>query len=224
MTLDELEALYKSKRSKWDESHRIRVHRAISWMKNAEKYIDDPDVSFMGALNAMNALWGQLGVNDRDAVEALADNLRGTSAEKEIKNLYGSREAQKWLGMLIGNKHLYWQYWRYLQGEMSEDEYKKKAQAYRSYAMRSVKDGKYLYLLKATMTQAVVLRSQVFHGFTSYESRDNRDIIALTAKMMRKLAIIVATAQIEEPNRDWGITPWTFGKDQKSLPQRNRRF
>ena len=216
MNLEELDTKYKAQRKSWDEDHRIRVHRAISWLKSSEKYSADPDIAFMGALNAMNALWGQLGVKDKDAIDGMANNLTGTRAMTEIVNIFRTQQGAKWLTMLIDNKHLYWQYWRFLQGEMDETEYKRKSAQYRQQALRAVREQKHSWLLKAVMTQAVVLRSQVFHGFTTYDSKANREIISLTAKMMRKMAIAIANAQIDEPNRDWGQTPWTFGSEKKA--------
>lgn len=216
MTLEELEEKYKKHRDAWEEEHRIRIHRAISWLKSSVKYIEDRDIAFIGTLNAMNACWGQLGVNDKDAIEKLANNLHGTEAMKQITNLYRTRDGDRWLRGLIENKYLYWQYWRYLQGEMDETRFLQQARSHRSYARGALESGNYKWLLKATMTQTVVLRSQVFHGFTTYHSEQNKEVITLTAKMMRKLAIIVINAMIDEPNRDWGTTPWTFGNPKKA--------
>lgn len=42
MKLDELVALYKQERKRWSGEHRIRIHRAVSWLKSAEKYSDNP--------------------------------------------------------------------------------------------------------------------------------------------------------------------------------------
>ena len=221
MNLEELEAKYKKNRRSWNEDHRIRVHRAISWLKSSEKYSTDPDIAFMGALNAMNALWGQLHVKDKEAVHKLSVNLTGTSAMKEIVNIFRTQQGQRWLTMLVDNKHLYWQYWVYLQGDMDETQYKRASANHRQQALRAIREQKYSWLLKSVMEQAVVLRSQVFHGFTTYDSKVNREIISLTALMMRKIGIIIANAQIDEPRRDWGITPWTFGSEPKPQKQRS---
>ena len=57
--INKIEEAYRENRDSWNEDHRIRVHRAVSWLKSADKYQDDPDICFMSAVNAANACWGR---------------------------------------------------------------------------------------------------------------------------------------------------------------------
>ena len=214
MKLDELEALYKQERKRWSEEHRIRIHRAISWLKSAEKYSDDPNISFMSVMNAANACWGELQVKDADAIMRLSKNLEGTKAMKSVESIFRSADGSNWLTMLLDNKHLYWQYWRYLEGEMDLSAFNQKAASSKQYAIKAIKTGKYAFLLKSSLMQCLALRGQVFHGFSTYDSKANKEALTLTAKVMRKITSAIVLEMIQNPDKDWGRVPWTFGEEQ----------
>ena len=218
--LDKLEENYRAKRDRWTEDHRIRVHRAISWLKSAEKYKDDPDICFMSAVNAANACWGRPMTHDKDAIKKMCEQLERTPSLKKIHDAFRSAEGQKWFIILINNKHLYWQYWRFIQGEINEDEFNIKANGFRRYALKAMKEQRYDYLLKSVLHQALSIRGQVFHGFTTYESSANREVLELSAKMFQKLIGIIVSEMIASPDKDWGTVPWTFGTDEQAQKQR----
>ena len=213
--INQIEEAYRENRDSWNEDHRIRVHRAISWLKSADKYQDDPDICFMSAVNAANACWGRPMTHDKDAITMLCKNLEGSGALKKIHSAFRSAEGQRWLMILISNKHLYWQYWRFLQGEIDEHEFNVKASGFKRYAIKAINEQRYDYLLKSVLHQALAIRGQVFHGFTTYESSANREVLELSALMFRKLISVIVSEMIASPDKDWGTVPWTFGTDKQ---------
>ena len=82
--INQIEEAYRENRDSWNEDHRIRVHRAISWLKSADKYQDDPDICFMSAVNAANACWGRPMTHDKDAITMLCKNLEGTVLSRKF--------------------------------------------------------------------------------------------------------------------------------------------
>ena len=153
MKLDELEALYKQERKSWSEEHRICIHRAVSWLKSAEKYSDDPNISFMSVINAANACWGELQVKDADAIMRLSKNLEGTKAMKSVESIFRSADGSKWLTMLFGEYDPL-AHWRYLEGEMDLSAFNQKAASSKQYAIKAIKTGKYAFLLKSLLMHA----------------------------------------------------------------------
>lgn len=216
MNTAEIDEAYREKRDGWEENLRIRVHRSVSWLKSAEKYSDDVDIEFMSCVNAINALWGIQMMADKDAIKRLCKILseNGTSS-KRIASAFSSAEGSQWLQMLINNKHLYWQYWMFLNGEMNENEFKVKARNFKAYALKAIETRKYEYLLSSALHQVIALRGQVFHGFTTYQSKANREILQLSSKMLRKFTGIILSEMMDKPNIDWGQTPWTFGMENQ---------
>ena len=214
MKLDELEALYKQQRKRWTEEHRIRVHRAVSWLKSADKYSDDPNIAFFSTMNAANACWGGLMEKDPESIVRLGKNLEGTKAMKSVESIFRSADGSKWLTMLAENKHLYWQYWRYLEGEMDLSAFNEKARYIKGYMVKAIKTGKYAYLLRTALQQCLALRAQVFHGFSTYDSKANKEALTLTARVLRKITSAIVLEMIQNPEKDWGRVPWTFGEKQ----------
>ena len=219
MKIQKLEELYKKERKRWSEEHRIRIHRAVSWLKSADKYNDDANISFISAMNAANSCWGGLQEKDADAILRLCKNLSLTNSMTSIENIFRSADGGKWLTMLISNKHLYWQYWRYLEGEMDLAAFNQKAAAFKSYSIKAINNGKDEYLLKSSLQQCLSLRAQVFHGFSTYDSQANKEALIITARVLRKIVTAIVIEMIENPDKDWGRVPWTFGEEKK--PRRN---
>lgn len=214
--LGELEALYLDERGKWDEEFRIRVHRAISWLKASEKYADsDIDMSFLGAMNATNACWSDNKGKDRDGITDMVGLLRGTDSLKQIHKLVmNSGEGKEWSVMLINNEHLYAEYVEYLRGKASEHEYKERIRKNQESALWALKNHKFDQILTRCLSQCVSLRSQVAHGFSTYESSANRRPLELTASMLRKITLHIIHEMIKSPKKNWGETPWLYPNEK----------
>ena len=91
---------------------------------------------------------------------------------------------------------------------------------FKRYAIKAINEQRYDYLLKSVLHQALAIRGQVFHGFTTYESSANREVLELSALMFRKLISVIVSEMIASPDKDWGTVPWTFGTDEQAKKQR----
>jgi len=213
--IDKIETQYLEKRTNWDEGLRVRVHRAISWLKASEKYSqDDIDVAFLAAVNAANACWADNRGNDRDGIAELVKRLRNTESLKKITMLLASNEGTEWMNMLIGNKYLYWEYAEHLRAELDEEQWEHKALRNYKNAKTAMSEKRYDYLLRLCLSQCVSQRGQVAHGFSTYESSANRKPLKLTASMLRKIVGQILYEMIKNPTKDWGVTPWLY-QDEK---------
>ena len=89
-----------------------------------------------------------------------------------------------------------------------------KAASAKQYALKAIKTGKYAFLLKSSLMQCLALRGQVFHGFSTYDSKANKEALTLTARVLRKITSAIVLEMIQNPEKDWGRVPWTFGEKQ----------
>ena len=122
-----IETQYLATRTNWNEGLRVRVHRAISWLKASEKYAgNDVDVAFLATVNAANACWADNQGKDREGIAELVKRLRGTEALKKIWMILASKEGSEWTDMLIGNKYLYWEYANFCAARLTRNNGKKK--------------------------------------------------------------------------------------------------
>ncbi|MEZ5492867.1 MAG: hypothetical protein R3F50_21530 [Gammaproteobacteria bacterium] len=58
MNADQLRDALRAVREKLSSDHAVRLHRAISWLKCAENYSDDDDITLVALWIAFNACYG----------------------------------------------------------------------------------------------------------------------------------------------------------------------
>ena len=211
----QIEAQYLAARTNWKEDHRIRVHRAISWLKASEKYAgEDIDVAFLAAVNAANACWAVNRAKDRESIDHLVEQLRGTESLKKITMMLASKEGTEWANMMIGNKYFYPEYAEYVRGEMSEDAWLNQATKNHEKAQNAFDRKHFDTVLAVVLKQLVSQRAQVAHGYTTYESSANRKPLKMTTTMLAKIVGQILLEMIKSPQKDWGDMPYLF-KDEK---------
>jgi hypothetical protein len=210
-----IETQYLAQRTNWNEGLRVRVHRAISWLKASEKYAgNDVDVAFLSTVNAANACWADNQGKDRDGIAELVKRLRGTEALKKIWMILASKEGSEWTDMLIGNKYLYWEYAEFLRGELDEEQWEEKALRNYKNAQQAAREKRFDYLLRFCLSQCVSQRGQIAHGFSTYESSANRKPLKLTTTVLPKIVGQILLEMMKSPDKDWGVTPWLY-QDEK---------
>ena len=57
ITAAELREKFKMNRDGWNESLRVRVHRAISWLQSAEKHTEDNDIALLSLMISLHACY-----------------------------------------------------------------------------------------------------------------------------------------------------------------------
>jgi len=213
--VNKIEAQYLDERTNWKEGHRLRVHRAISWLKASEKYAtSDVDFAFLATVNSANACWAVNRFKDRESIENLVKELQGSESLKKIESLMKSKEGNEWIIMLIGNNYLYPEYSNYLRGELSEDAWKRKAKTNIGYAKLAFEQRRYDKVLDICLKQCVSQRAQVAHGYSTYGSSANRRPLQLTTTVLSKIVGQILLEMIRSPEKDWGNVPYLV-KDEK---------
>lgn len=207
MTANELQELFKAKRE--DEvfcpTLRIRIHRAISWVKSAEKYEQDKDIAFGSYWIAFNACYAQEEIShsesERDQLKHFLDKIIQYDTEQSIYQCLWYRYSDYIRG-LVNNHYLFPLFWKNLQNpnilwEQHFDNSKKRA-------FRSLANNQTLSLMRIVFDRLYMMRNQIVHGGATYQSSINRQQLNDSVAFMKQIMPIIIQIMINNPSTDWG--------------------
>lgn len=185
----------------------LRVHRALSWLGRAEKEADDEDVRFILLWVGFNAAYAD-DVNaesnsERGAFKAYFDALVSLDHDARIYNAVWNRFPHE-LRLLLHNKYVFAPFWNHQNGlEGHEDWAERLALSQRSIAAAMAKSDT-PRILAIVFDRLYVLRNQLIHGGSTWNSGVNRDQVRDGAAIMICLLPIFVDIMMDNPLHDWG--------------------
>jgi hypothetical protein len=206
MTSSSLKKKLKARSETMNETHRTRLHRAISWLKAAEEQDNNADLQFIALWISYNACYAIDEKNEEELTEREYFN------EFIAKlNFYDKEERffkvlwEKYSGpvrLLIENEFLYKPFWDYQRTKKRNWKagHEKSIQMANSFlAKREVTK-----LMEVVLDRLYTLRNQILHGGATYKSKVNRAQVRDANNILKLLVPIVIDIMIEQREEDWG--------------------
>ncbi len=204
-----LKAKQRAIRADFPETMGLRAHRAISWVGRAEACGEDDDARFIFLWIAFNAAYA-----DKQEFQAVAPGERTAFADyfgrlvplDEDRRIY---EAlwQRFSGpvrMLMKSQYVFNPFWQYHNGidgfENWEDRFKTSA---RSFA-QSFQTGDSVRVLSLVFDRLYVLRNQLVHGGSTWNSGVNRAQVRDGAEILGFLMPVFIDIMMDNPSKNWG--------------------
>ena len=196
-------------REGFPETMGLRAHRAISWIGRAEACGEDDDARFIFLWIAFNAAYA-----DEQEFQAVAPGERATFVEyfgrlvalDQDQRIYKAL-WQRFSGpvrMLMENRYVFNPFWQYHNGidgfEDWEDRFKSSA---RSFAA-SFQAGDTARVLSFVFDRLYVLRNQLVHGGSTWNSGVNRAQVRDGAEILGFLMPVFIDIMMDNPNEHWG--------------------
>jgi hypothetical protein len=195
----------KLKSSKLPETLIIRLHRAISWLKSAEKQEDNLDLKFISLWVSFNACYA-VDINGLNSKPEKAKLREFTSSlvqfdQNRLYNLFWEKFSGP-VKVLIENKFVFEKFWESTRGE--SDDYqiafnKSIAQATNCLSKQNIEG-----LLEIVLERLYTLRNQLIHGGATYNSKLNRTQLRDACNIMQLLVPIIIDIMLENGEHDWG--------------------
>ncbi|MFQ5700004.1 MAG: hypothetical protein ACE5IL_17210 [Myxococcota bacterium] len=187
------------------ESWRIRVHRAISWLEQAEELPpEQQDLRFVALWIAFNSLYGEWDrdehqpVRDASSRRRLAARLVDLDAPRVEWLLRGSRSTLK---SVLSSRYLLADYWKDPDDEKRWTRHFEDARR----LQRNLDGEQILRVLQQTLHRLTVLRGQVFHGQSTRGSRLNRAVVRPCGQLLASFVPVFIEIVLEEGADDeWG--------------------
>jgi hypothetical protein len=195
----------KLKASELPETLTIRIHRAISWIKSAEKQDGNLDMKFISLWIALNTCYAVdlNGISSKPERAKLRD-FTSSLVQYDRSRLY-NLFWEKFSGpvrMLIENKFVYEKFWEFNRGEIQDylTPFNKSITTAHNCLSKENIEG----LLEIVLERLYTLRNSIVHGGATYNSKLNRVQLRDACNIMQLLVPIIIDIMIENKDHDWG--------------------
>jgi hypothetical protein len=206
MDYETLKAYQRTHGEKFSGGLTLRAHRGLSWLNRAESARGDDDAEFIFLWIAFNAIYA----NDMGRASTISESQKFSSFLEKIVGLdSGNRIANLiWtefsgdFRLLLEHHYVFQPFWD-AQHDAAVD-WKAKFTAHKKaalLAMSSQSTAKFLSILFANL---YTLRNQIVHGGSTWNSRVNRDQVALGKNVLGKLVPLMLDIMMRSPKTIWG--------------------
>ena len=195
----------KLKASQLPETLTIRAHRAISWLKSAEKQEDNLDLKFISLWVSFNACFA-VNINSLNSKPEKAKLREFTSSlvqfdQNRLYNLFWEKFSGP-VKVLIENKFVFKKFWEYTRGE--SDDYEVAFDKSIIHATNCLSKQNIEGLLEVVLERLYTLRNQLIHGGSTYNSKLNRTQLKDACNILQLLVPIIIDIMLENGQNDWG--------------------
>jgi hypothetical protein len=195
----------KLKASELPETLTIRIHRAISWVKSAEKQDGNLDMKFISLWIALNTCYAVdlNGISSKPERAKLRDFTSSLVLydRSRLYNLFWEKFSGP-VRMLIENKFVYEKFWEFNRGEIQDylTPFNKSITTAHNCLSKENIEG----LLEIVLERLYTLRNSIVHGGATYNSKLNRTQLRDASNIMQLLVPIIIEIMMENSNHNWG--------------------
>lgn len=204
-----LKAKQRAIRSGFPETMGLRAHRAISWVGRAEACGEDDDARFIFLWIAFNAAYA-----DEREFQAVAPGERTAFADffGRLVALDSGRRIYKaiWqrfsgpVRLLLENRYAFNPFWQHHNSIDGFDDWEERFRASSSSFVQAFQAGDTARVLSFVFDRLYVLRNQLVHGGSTWNSGVNRAQVRDGAAILGFLMPTFIDLMMDNPGKDWG--------------------
>ena len=205
----DLKTKQRALREGFPENMGLRVHRSISWIGRAENARKDPDGQFLFLWIAFNAAYA-----DEDEFQSIHPGERASFADFFQKTVDLDADNRIYdaiwesfsgpIRQLMNNKYIFNPFWQHHNGIDGYDDWETRfaasSQAFNEALIR--RDS--ARILSFLFDRLYVLRNQMMHGGTTWNSSVNRDQVKDGASILSFLMPLFVDVMMDNPDENWG--------------------
>ena len=187
------------------ETLTIRLHRAISWLKSAEKQEENLDLKFISLWVSFNACYavdlnGIISKPEKTKLRDFTSSLVQFDRTR-LYNLFWGKYSGP-VKVLIENKFVFEKFWEYNRGEANDylPVFNKSIASATNCLSKQNIEG----LIEIVLERLYTLRNQLIHGGATYNSKLNRSQLRDACNIMQLLVPIIIDIMLENGEHDWG--------------------
>ena len=200
----ELQLIYEQRKESFPDGLRLRLHRAISWIKRAERCADDDnDSRFIFLWISLNAAYA---TDERSVTEM--EHLRGfleliVDLDQEQALYESARENYAAIELLIDNEYIFHHYW-------GDSDWERAFRFERAKTLRALNEGATAEVLEIVLRRLYTLRNQLLHGGATWQGSLNRQQVDEGAAMLGAFVPRFLLLMMNNPHRhqQWGSPPY----------------
>ena len=204
-----LKAKQRDIRSGFPETMGLRIHRSISWIGRAEAAGDDCDAQFLFLWIAFNAAYADerefqgIVLGERIAFADYFTKLVKLDRDKSIYDAIWQRFSGP-IRMLMQNRYVFNPFWQYHNGIEGFADWEDRFTSSRRGFRQAVEAGNTSRVLSFVFDRLYVLRNQIVHGGSTWNSSVNRAQVKDGAAILEFLMPVFVNIMMDNPQEDWG--------------------
>lgn len=209
LTFSALKDKQRTIRASFPETMGLRVHRAISWIGRAETCGDDNDARFIFLWIAFNAAYADerefqsIPLGERAAFLDFFERLTALDTDRRIYKAVWQRFSGP-VRLLLDNRYVFNPFWQHHNGiDGFEDWEERFRSSARSFA-QAFQAGDSAKVLSFVFDRLYVLRNQLVHGGSTWNSGVNRKQVRDGANILAFLMPVFVDLMMDNPGNDWG--------------------
>lgn len=196
-------------RASFPETMGLRVHRSISWICRAEACGDDHDARFIFLWIAFNAAYA-----DEREFQSIVPGERATfvdyfgklvarDGERRIYNALWQRFSGP-VRALMENRFVFNPFWQHQNGIDGFEDWDERFRASARNFAQAFQAGDSVRVLSVVFDRLYVLRNQLVHGGSTWNSAVNRAQVRDGAAILAFLLPVFVDLMMDNPDEDWG--------------------
>ena len=211
----DLKIKFENQKLNFPEEFKLKVYRAISWIKAAESSIDH-DSKFLFYWIAFNAAYGGEITQNRFMTNEGKQNIRSEKRvfEEFLKQIIGLDKennlyTQIWENFsgafkrLLDNKFVFAPFWEFDQQKISEGHWLAKFESSKKAALAALANQDTLTVLNIIFQRLYVLRNQIIHGNSTWQSSLNRDQVKDGVAILSTIVPVIINLMMDNPELKW---------------------
>lgn len=201
-----LKARQRSLREGWPQPFALRIHRSISWIGRAEREVEDRGAGFLFLWIAFNSAYGgeRTETGEREAFGHYFDHLKALDTGGRLYEMVWSTFPGP-IRLFLENRYVFAPFWRFHHGEADSADWEARFDFARKRFHAALRDKDTALILSMLFDRLYVLRNQLIHGGSTWNSGTNRDQLRDGAAILKSFVPVMVDLMMDAPEGDWGV-------------------
>lgn len=207
MNLSQLSDYYQTHREHYSDHFRLRIHRAMSWLKQAEQ-TQELDFKFIGLWVSFNAAYAReienMQLGDKATFNEFIGRICALDEDHQIYDLIWQKFSGS-IRLLLDNQYIFQPFWDFHNGKITELQWQKEFFLSKDRVLYALEEKKTEKLLVILFQRLYTLRNQILHGGATFNSRVNRDQLKDACNILSFLIPAMLDIMLKHHNEiEWG--------------------
>jgi hypothetical protein len=207
ITHSDLKEKQRALRAGFPEAFGLRIHRAISWVGRAGDETDDYDLRFILMWIAFNAAYAREDMTglsaEREEFRVFFSRLVLGDKQNRIYQIMWTRYSQE-IRLLLDNPYVFAPFWQHHNGVPGYADWEERFAAARRKTGQALVSRNTGAILEILFDRLYVLRNQIVHGGSTWNSSVNRAQVRDGAAILSTLLPVFIDIMMENHEFDWG--------------------
>ncbi len=208
MNHQSLKTKQRNLRENFSDNLGLRVHRALSWLDKAEQCVDDLDGQFIFLWIAFNAAYAnEIDDNKRFSEQKTFKNFIKRLCELDKDNNLTNLVWHEFTGsirVLLANKYVFKPFWDYQNKKVTEEQWLQSFKNANARAHKALGSKNTKAVLAEIFARLYMLRNQLLHGGSTYNSSTNREQMRDAVAFLSKFVPIIINTMLDNGKEVWG--------------------